>query len=173
MNARDAQQQLLEEYAPAYAGVDPLRIDVPKEDLEVHAAAMAHIVQKETPEQLALLEEDPQDWRRILLAQKGRVEALMITMLAERGSKKQECMRKGFPGKQEWFTWYAQWGEHRAKVMTHLQAVDRGIHLVKQIISVDAEEEVGESGILAGINKRFAALEQRVIDLERRGRPRY
>ncbi len=172
MNARDAQQQLLEEYAPAYAGVDPLRLPIPKEDREVHDAAMAHIEQKETPAQLELLEEDPHDWRRILLAQKGRVEALMIGMLAERGSKKQECMRKGFPGKSEWFAWYAQWGEHRAKLMTHLQAVDRGIHLVKQIISVDAEQEVGETSVLSGINKRFAALEQKVFDLERRLRVR-
>lgn len=125
------------------------------EDREVHSAMMAHVLNRASDREIALLEEDPDDWRRVLIQHKAKLVALLTAMKSEKDAREQQSRRGGARTKDQWFGWVAQWNEHRALVVEHVQKVDAAIAFVNQIRHVEA-------------NDHRESLQQRVCDLEAR-----
>lgn len=110
------------------------------EDREVHIAMMAHVLNRASDREIALLEEDLDDWRRVLTQHKTKVMALLASMKSEKETREQENRRRGPRFRDQWFGWLAQWSEHRALVVEHGQKVDAAIAFVNQLRHVEAQD---------------------------------
>lgn len=150
------------------------------EDEKVYTAALAHVLHRATPSQVAFLEEDPEDWHRVLAAHKLSCEQLIATATADRRSTQARCWRRGSAGKQEWFEFEAMWTEYRQSLVAHTKAVDAALAEVKHLIRQDREDDAvgsydaatdlpatGETRIHFGrLYQKIRSLEDRVSKLE-------
>lgn len=158
-------------HSQVYHGVLPTSLRAPEGvDERTYQATVAHILNRATPEQVAFLEEDPDDWRRVLIAHKSAVQAIIVNMAAEKTAKQQQSFRRGPAGREEWFAWEAQWSVHRGIVVEHLTAADSAMSYVNQIRQQDAqdrhERDKSAYATITALQARLEQLERRVAQLE-------
>ncbi len=153
-----------------FTGIHPethLRASGP--DAPARIAVLAHMLGRATPEQVRYLEEDPEDWRRMLVQYKAHVSSQLTAMLSASTSVKERCHREGHRGKRAWLAYRTLWLTHRALVVDYANACERALAIVNQIRREDAEDAASAAvEPVAALTERVATLEMQLFALAAR-----